>query len=269
MPTINEYQSKRGYYIRAWTPNTSNITYKIREEGNRIVESYGLCHEDEISWDTIKTLKALRLIYTDGSGTLVDDGFEPDPDQVKETSLSEAEAERLLSIIREHRQLSSEEVEDVCSILGIDPPLLDVEKIRGGLTALLPDQIQREGFPTKETLNGVAPDDIETFADAVDVSDKIENGLLGVTIGLSAGDPLDEETPTVAHWVFVCQEHGIENWNVSGVEEETWAAKGEICRQKGHLIGLVANLLDAIGIDPGNPRDSPAPEFRDMSEWVQ
>ncbi|WP_318569894.1 hypothetical protein [Salinigranum marinum] len=232
------------------------------------MESYGLCHEDDISWDTIKTLKALRLIYTDGSGTLVDDEFEPDPDQVKETSLSETEAKRLLKTIREHRQLSSEEIENICSILGIEPPLLDIEKIKAGLTVLLPDQVQHECFPTEETLNGVASEEIETFADVVDVSDEIENGLLGVTIGLSAGDPLDEETPTVVHWVFVCQEHGIENWNVSGVEEETWAAKGEVCRQKGHLIAFLANILELIGVDPGSPRDSPAPEFRDMSEWL-
>jgi len=117
VPTFNEYQNDFGYYIRAWTPETGNINYKLRREGNPIVEDYGLEHGEDISWDTINSLKTLGLIYTDESGTIASDEFEPDPDHVNETSLTQQEAKNLLKIIQSHHDVTGEELDEICQFL--------------------------------------------------------------------------------------------------------------------------------------------------------
>jgi hypothetical protein len=122
MPTFNEYENDPGYFIRAWTPETGNITYGIRSGGNPIVEDYGLEDEADISWDTINSLKSLGLIYTKESGTIASDDFEPDPEQISETSLTQSESKELFEIIQSHRDLTTDELDEICSILGIESP---------------------------------------------------------------------------------------------------------------------------------------------------
>lgn len=265
MPTFNEYKNERGYYIRAWTPGTGNINYKIRREGAPIVNNYDISDEDVISWDTIKSLKSLGLIYTEGSGTLSNDDFDPDPDQVEETSLSAEEAQKLLETIQEHRNLSQEKLEELCSILGIEPATPKLEQLEDMLEAGIRTCIDSKSFPTEKTLPQAGEEDIHVVVEAVDLRGEIENGYAGIEIYLLADSPTDELN-WAAHRVFICKVHGIENWLAGGLRENTWTVKAEVCRQKGHLISLLAVLLDDVGIDPGSPTKSPTPEFRDLSD---
>jgi len=264
MPTFNEYQNDPGYYIRAWTPNTGNINYKIREEGYPIVEDYDLSHKDEISWDTIRSLKTMGLIYTEGSGTITNDEFEPDPEQVDETALSTEEAEELLEVILEHRDLASDEIDEICSILGIDPPSDEFEGLKQDLTEKVEFLIETGIFPGSKTLRTSKSEEILVAVTTEDLRETTENGLVGVGIAFIADLPDSDDVPIVKHSIFVCQEHGIENWNVQLEGAKTWEKKGEVTRQKGILTPSVADLLEQSGIDPGDPTDTPAPELKDL-----
>lgn len=264
MPTFNEYQNDPGYYIRAWTPDAGNINYKIREEGYPIIEDYDLRHEDEISWDTINSLKAMGLIYTEGSGTITNDEFEPDPEQVDETALSTKEAEELLEIILEHRELSPEELEEICDILGIEPPSGEFERLEEDLTEKVKFLIETGILPTSKTLQTSKSEEILVVITTEDLRETTENGLIGVGIAFISELPNSDEVPIVKHSIFVCQEHGIENWNAEFDSSKTWEKKGEITRQKGILTPAVAELLEKSDIDPGDPTSTPAPELRDL-----
>jgi hypothetical protein len=126
MPTIQEYTNDPGYFIRARPSSVeSPITYQIEPEGYAIIDSYGLSHEDQISWSVIQSLKSLGLLYTNKSGVIGSDDFEPDPDQLKETELDEKAALRLAKVISENIDISSEKLREILSILNIDPSLID------------------------------------------------------------------------------------------------------------------------------------------------
>lgn len=122
MPTINEYSEEPGYYIRARPSNIeSPITYQVEPEGYKIIESYGLSHGDQISWSIIQSLKSLGLLFTNESGIIGSDEFDPDPEQLKETELDDSAAFELAEIIQQNINISPEELSELLSILGIDP----------------------------------------------------------------------------------------------------------------------------------------------------
>jgi hypothetical protein len=264
MPIFNEYQNDPGYYIRAWTPNTGNINYKIREEGYPIVEDYDLSHSDEISWDTIRSLKTMGLIYTEASGTIANDEFEPDPEQVDETTLSTEEAEELLEVILEHRDLTSDEIDKIFSILGIDSTSNEFKELETDLTEKVESLIETGIFPGSKTLRTSKPERILVAVTTEDLRETTENGLMGVVIAFMSDLPDSDKFPIVKHSIFVCQEHGIESWNVQLERVKTWEKKGEVTRQKGILTPSVADLIEQSGIDPGDPTDTPAPELMDF-----
>ena len=126
MPTIQEYTNDPGYFIRARPSNVeSPITYQIESEGYAIIDSYGLSHKDQISWSVVQSLKSLGLLYTNKSGVIGSDEFEPDPDQLKETELGEEAALRLAKVISKNIDISPGELREILSILNIDPSLID------------------------------------------------------------------------------------------------------------------------------------------------
>lgn len=246
------------------TNASSPFNYKIREEGYPIVENYGLTHGDEISWDTIRTLKALGLIYTEGSGTILDDEFEPDPDHVDTTALSTEEAEELLEVILEHQELAPDEVNEVCGILGIDPPSDDLEPLEEAIDEKMEFLIETGIFPGSETLQTGDPAEILVAVTTEELRETTENGLLSIDITFVADLPESDALPMVTHSIFVCQQHGIEHWVVRFDGAKTWARKGEVTRQKGILMPAIVELLAEVGIDPGEPDDTPEPELTDL-----
>lgn len=122
MPTLNEYADDPGYFIRARPSSVkSPITYQIEPEGYCIIDSYGLSDQDQISWSFIQSLRSLGLLYTDQSGVIGSDEFEPDPKQLKKTKLGKQAAYRLAEVIYENLDINSEELKEILHILGIDP----------------------------------------------------------------------------------------------------------------------------------------------------
>lgn len=281
MPTFNKYKNKLGYFIRAWTPETGNINYKIRKEGNPIVEDFGLKDGDEISWDTINSLKALGLIYTDESGTIATDEFVPDPDHISETSLSDQKAHDLFDILHNHRNISPNELDEICGILGIDKSTNELTNLGNLLNEKVREIIDDGALPTKHTLGEISSEDNLLNVTVDNIQDETKNGYAGINIILISQDTtgtnsemtihLGDDTESdggrmIIHWVFVCQSHGIERWEVAFNGNRTWEQKGEVIRQKGQLIPIIANSLKEIDIDPESPLETPSPPFVEFNE---
>jgi hypothetical protein len=106
VPTLNQYKDNTGYYIRAWTTDIGNITYKLKSESNSIIKDCGFNHGDEISWEVIKSLKSIGLVYTNKSGIIEVGEFEPEPGQAQENPLSKRQAKALLEAIQKYHNLS-------------------------------------------------------------------------------------------------------------------------------------------------------------------
>lgn len=140
MPTLNKYTNEPGYYVRARPSSTgAPITYQIESEGYSIIESYGLSDGEQISWSIIQSLRSLGLIYTDQSGVLDSDEFEPDPSQLKETALDDAAARRLAEVIAENLDIGVDQLRTILDILNIDPTTFDLGDQTSG---------SNSGFPT-------------------------------------------------------------------------------------------------------------------------
>ena len=269
MPTLNEYTNKYGYYINAWTSSTGNITYKIRDEGYAIIDDLDISDGDAISWDTIRSLKSLSLIYTDQSGTIPTDEFEPDPQTVAATELSDTAAEQLLDTILEHQELTPTELEEICEILEIDFQSVGFERLESQLNEKLTYLIETGVLPTRHSLETTDEDDINAVVTTEDLRSHTDNGLVGINITFIAELERDDIVPIVDHYVFVCSVHGIENWRVGLNGNHSWDIKGEVARQKGILLPPVAKLLKDADIDVGDPSDTFAPpllEFEDANE---
>jgi hypothetical protein len=272
MPTLNEYKNEPGYFIRAWTPETENITYQIRREGTPIVEDYGLKDGEEISWVVIKSLKALALIETKESGIISpNDDFEPDYDQVDVTALSEQEAYDLLEALQSHQEISPDKLEDICEILGVEPPRTELDQLENSIQQEIRELITKDQFPLERTLGGLVPDDILLFVSVNDIQEEVQNGNLGINVFLIDGTENNELAETennvlVWHWAFVCQEHGIENWEIHFNGDIGWPEKGEVIRQEGQLVPILAKSLEEVGIDSGSPLQSPRPSFVETDE---
>jgi hypothetical protein len=261
MPTFNQLKDKSGYYIRAWTPDTGNITYKLKSEADPIISGYGLRHEDEISWDVIKSMKLLRLIYTDGSGILEVGDFEPDPDQLEETSLSERQAKSLLSTIQEHHDLTQDQIETICSILGIDVPGLDTDLIQEALRNAVTSVVSDGRFPVATTLGEPDLSEIEVSASTWNLQE--EDAQIGLRVLFAS---LSDDPDFLSHSIFVSEEYGITNWLTGLTGDKSWMAKSEIAHQMAYLIPTVVETLRAVGIDPGHPEDPPGPVLRDFTD---
>lgn len=261
MPTFNQLKDKSGYYIYAWTPETGNITYKLKSEADPIIKGYGLRHEDEISWDVIKSLKFLRLIYTDGSGTLEVGDFEPDPNQLQETSLTRNQAKALLKTIQEHYDLSDNQLETLCSILGIEVPGLNPDRIKKHLRSRIASL--DDNFPVADTLRRDSVDDVTTSA----TTWELEGGELGLRFlfasfsGADATDPVEY----LSHGIFVSEHQGIAKW-ITGLTNRSGNAKAEIAQQMEHLVPIVVWALKDVGIDPGQPEKLSEPDMRDFAD---
>jgi hypothetical protein len=120
MPTINMYQDGDGYYIRARPSDaTGTITYKIRSYGNPVVRETDFKDGEEITWDSISALKSLGIVYTDGSGTVAPDDFNPDSELLQKNSISEQKARRMLTAVRKHLEMDKQQLQDAADALGI------------------------------------------------------------------------------------------------------------------------------------------------------
>lgn len=264
MPTLNKYKNEPGYFIRAWAPETGNITYQIRREGNPIVEDYGLHDGDEISWDIIRTLKTLGLVSTNESGIIPpDDDFEPDQEEVEVTSLTEQEAYELIDALQSHQEISSDKLVNICSILGVEPPVTKLDKLENSLEKDIQKLIAQEQLPVEHTLGDTSPENVLLVVSINDIREETQNGELGVNMIIMDGA---DTNGLVYHWAFVCQEHGIETWEIHYNDTVSWSEKGEVLRQEGQLISALAISLQEFEIEPGNPSKSPQPSFIDIEE---
>lgn len=266
VPTLNEYTNKYGYYINAWTSTTGNITYKIRDEGYTIIDDLDISDDDDISWDIIRSLKSLSLIYTDQSGTIPSDEFNPDPQTVAATELSKTAAEELLDTILEHQELTATELEEICEILGIESESVGFERLESQLNEKLRDLIETGELPTKQSLETTEENDVHVVVTTKDLRSKIGNDVVGTNIKFISRLERDDTILIVDHYVFVSDLHGIESWGVRLTRNHSWDIKGEVTRQKGILLPVVAELLEDAGIDAGDSSDTLAPRLYDFED---
>jgi len=122
MPTLNKYADRPGYYIRA-RPSSADapITYQIESEAYPVIDSYGMQDGDKLAWSVIQSLKSLGLLYTNESGIIGPDEFEPDASQLEETALDAAAARRLARAIAKNLDVTESELRVILEILNIDP----------------------------------------------------------------------------------------------------------------------------------------------------
>lgn len=253
MPTINKYENDEGYYIRAWTSDAGNITYKIRNEGRPVVWKHGLRDGDEIAWSTIQSFKALGIIYTDESGTLGPGDFEPDPEQFAETELTDSDARELFDIITSEFELSAAERAEIREILGL-PAELDLTSTADRLESYLETHVEREGL-------SIRPDRVATNSDAVTISAwanssngrEVDRQELHILV-MSESETGDE-TWFTDHCIHLCDEHGLEHWHVRILQEPTWDIKRVAIQQQAVLFPRLLDELRATEFDLGDPSE--------------
>ena len=157
MPTLNKYASKSGYYIRARPSSVdSPITYQIESEGYSIIESYGLTDGEQVSWSIIKSLKSLGLLYTDESGVIGADEFEPDPSQLEETALDDDAARQLVKVIAANIDIDPESLKVILEILDIDASPSDFVDTNSGTSVGMPTPAgwsPTPDFPVHDSIN--------------------------------------------------------------------------------------------------------------------
>ncbi|WP_049996416.1 hypothetical protein [Halococcus sediminicola] len=269
MPIFKQYKHDSGYYIRAWTPETGNINYKIKREGDPIVEGYGLSHEDEISWDVIKSLKLLRLIYTDGSGILEVGDFEPDPNQLEETSLTEPQAKELLATIQEHHDLSQNQLETICSILGIEAPQYGIDRLGDNLKEKVNSLVSEQRIPIGITLEEPTASELVVSTSTRRLQGDNDNSI-GARVILASFPENSAGQPTHAnfagHTITVSPDNGICGWEMGFTGEKSWESKSEMILQMGNLVSVAVETLNEVGIDPGDPEGSFDPDLRDFAD---
>ncbi|WP_154019910.1 hypothetical protein [Halococcus sediminicola] len=284
MPIVKEYKDNPGYYIHARPPDTGNINYKIKSEAYSIIESCGLRHEDEITWDMIRSMKSLGFIYTDSSGVLDVGEFEPDPDQLKETTLSRQKARELLATIQKHRDLTQEELETICSILGIEVPESDLEALESRLNTVITSLVKTEEFPISSFIMAVDRDFLSVRMRSSDRLDRSKEITIHIEIvqdyiapstpdGEYVNDSVPPDTayiiPTyggVSHNISVTPREGITDWIVAFGHDISWSIRSEALRQVGQLIPLIVEELENAGMEPGRPEDLPDPMLKSSSD---
>jgi hypothetical protein len=262
MPTINEYKHDPGYFIRAWTPDTSNINYKIRQAGNAIVEEYGLSDGDEISWETIQSLKPVGAIYTEETGTFGPDDVQPPEGSAK--SLTESEAHSLLDAIVGHGNPSESEIERLCEILGVDAPKqTQSDALAASVESRIIGTGVLDGLKTTET---IGPDGSisETSVQIKEHVDTDGDGLYDVTVNLFSVS--DDEISIIKHNAHVCAKHGLEAWYYACSGGVTWQKRAELAQQQSLLLPEVLRVLDELGADHGRPDADFFTELRTFSE---
>lgn len=252
MPTLNAYKNDSGYFIRAWTSDLGNINYKLHRGGNQIIDEIGLSDGDDISWDTIQTLRAAGELYTDQSGTLgADDDIPPDGSA---KSLSIEEAKELLEATLDVGTLSREQLDNICEILDLEMP----NSAEGKLEASLEGRFSKadfERFQIEYTLNG----DAATSTLSVDVQD-IRNDAETphlFRIGIFLLGDVDRKDPGMArHDIVLCQEHGLEKWDFAVSGEKSWEKHAEMAQQKSYFLPVLVEWIGNLDVDIGTPDEA-------------
>ena len=233
----------------------------------------------------IQTLKLLGQISTNGSGVLEVDDFKPDPDQLEETSLSEQQARELLATIQEHRDLTQEELETICSILGIEAPESDVEGLKSRLNTAITSLVQTEEFLTSSFIGDINRPQLLVSTRSTERLD--EHGTItffievcsqpfsptasggGTVHGNDIPPTTDYIIPAldgVTHNISVSPREGITDWIVAFNGEISWSVKSEAMRQVGQLIPVVIDELENTEMEPGRPEDIPDPVLKSNSD---
>lgn len=260
MPTLNAYKNDSGYYIRAWTSELGNINYKLHHGGNKIIDEIGLSDGDDISWDTIRTLRAAGELYTEQSGTLSAEDVIPPDGSAK--SLSTEEAKELLQAVLNSGNLSQEQIAEISEILGIEPPDTSEARLEEAIENTL-SEAGIERLQTQATLNG----DTEKSTLSVDVqdvrSDEETAHLFRIGIFL-LGDTNLEKPGMARHDVVVCQEHGLEVWDYAVSGEKTWEKHAEMAQQKSRLMPDLVEWLVGSGVNIGTPDEDFFTEMKGM-----
>lgn len=269
MPTFNQRDSDGGYYIVARPPEAGIITYQVGSDADPIVEDYGLRSGEEISWEVIQALKAIRCISTNESGIIEPgDDFEPDPELLKEASLSGQEAESLLDSIQKHHDLSQEELDVIYSVLGIEPPGIDTGRVQNSLSQEVSSLIESEKFPIESTLKYDSLDEISVAPLVQRSEDQDRSDDLKISVNLISTSDIDnsEDLNLLCHSINVSHEQGIDEWLIGFSDTRSWDVRSEITQQVSHLLPIFISELKSLGIDPGAPEELPGPTWRDFED---
>lgn len=282
MPTLNPYTNDPGYYIRAWTSDIGNITYKLKPQGWNIIDDWGeLDNGGEITWQQINALKSVGVIFTEDTGVIYpdDEKFQPDPEQLDSMELSDEKAVTFLDAILSHCDLSAEQIVNLCQMLGIDPPTESTESRFSDATNTveneLTEAVSAGAFPITESLplstaerlfeTGPGYDkehhhkaEVMTFAiDAaeaeqsdVDYAGEGGEDSLGIVFIKSSSDDA-EGRDFVLHQIFVDSE-SITTWSVRTSQELTWEVRAELFSQIGTLLQLIVDAFDEANTDVSN-----------------
>lgn len=257
MPSLRSYKNDPGYYIRARPPEVGNINYKIKDEGYSLVEALELPAKDEISWDTINALKAMKLIYTDGSGVIgPDDGFQPNPEEAAKHALSEEEAKDVLATIRSNHDLTDAELAEIRNILGISETGTDFEALGVRVETWVQNAVSKEIVPTERT--------VECDPSQVNVSVTVKRGqddaFTGFSVSLYEGEN-SSLFSTLTHHIGATEEDGLQWWKVAYDEEFPWGERAELDTQVVNIRGLIVAAFKMHDVDPGDATRDPETEY--------
>jgi hypothetical protein len=184
------------------------------------------------------------LIYTDESGTIKDEDFNPDPDQLKETSLTNDQAKRLLKAVRNNVDVDQDRLDEICSMLGVDPPQKEIEATQESIAEMINQALLTEGFPTDNTLtpNG---EDVRVDISALDQSTK--NNSLEIRIHIELESAISTEQHKILY-VITLSGNGLETYNaLVKPDNNYWKIRSEIHSQKGFIIPKLVKVLEDNG----------------------
>jgi len=265
MPTINKYANEEGYYIRARPSSAGNITYKIKDEGNPVVWKHGLRDNDEISWSTIQSFKALGIVYTEQSGTLEPDDFEPDPEQLEKTTLAESDARELFSIITTQFDLSQEERAEIRSILDL-PPEMDLKTIGNRIRSHLKSCVDENDLSIRgdQTVKSKGNVDMSSW---VEENNSTDHDSWRLHILFITGD--GDKSQFTDHCIHLCDKHGLEHWHIRTLEPPTWDIKRVAIEQQSVIFPRLLDELRAVEFDLGDPSEMLPPVIEVAGEELR
>ncbi|MFC7095689.1 hypothetical protein [Halobaculum marinum] len=237
MATLNAYSNDPGYYIRAWTSDLRNFNYKIRSEGWDIIDSDpNLTDGVQISWKYINTLKALGVVYTEESGVISpdDEKFTPDPDQTSE-SLSREEAMEFLDAIRSTRNLSTQELEQISSVLGIETLDDNHEELESNISSQIKEELSNNRKLSGEVCDSVVAFTPEWKTESDDLYHRL---FIILVVKDNSGSVVTSTTHTVKF-----HDGTLADWSVI-IESGCWKARGEAYQHVGSLLPIVVNNIE-------------------------
>jgi hypothetical protein len=263
VPTVAEYSSGEGYYIRAKPPQIGFVTYQVTPAGNRILEKLDCQDGDELGWNVVNTLRELSFVYTQNSGIDDQEGLPEDSSgDYSISGLSEAQRKTLITELIELPQVDSTQVRRAAELIH---PRED--KTNSESSSAAPPDVRAGNL--EEEINARLSElvDRDSTSSAFFEYDELEMSM-EVKLANSPDKEYDIQIHTDfglweevgrGYFIFrveVDQSEGIQQFVVKTDAKVDWEFRAEIYKLMGDITPLIASALNRKKFRSGSARDN-------------